>query len=104
MYVNLQSFSSHLVKNPRSAIDIRNRPGIPIPDEDPYSIAGSGSSGGSSGNGNGVRDRERSRANKEPRPPELPPRDGGQYGTKPSSRVNKMISYTEIVNFLSSIR
>merc|ERR1712045_566005 len=63
------------VKNPRSAIDIRNRPGIPIPDEDPYSIAGSGSSGGSSGNGNGVRDRERSRPNKEPRPPELPPRD-----------------------------
>jgi len=76
------------VKNPRSAIDIRNRPGIPIPDEDPYSIAGSGSSGGSSGNGNGVRDRERSRPNKEPRPPELPPRDGGQYGTKPSSRPN----------------
>ena len=76
-----------VVKNPRSAIDIRNRPGIPIPDEDPYSIAGSGSSGGSSGNGNGVRDRERSRPNKEPRPPELPPRDGGQYGTKPSSRV-----------------
>ena len=76
------------VKNPRSAIDIRNRPGIPIPDEDPYSIAGSGSSGGSSGNGNGVRDRERSRPNKEPRPPELPPRDGGaQYGTKANPRV-----------------
>nr|XP_040572116.1 uncharacterized protein LOC121121286 [Lepeophtheirus salmonis] len=52
--------------NPRSAIDIRNRPRIPIPDEDPYSVAGSGSSG-SSGNGN----RERSRD----KPPKLPPRD-----------------------------
>ncbi|CAB4067807.1 unnamed protein product [Lepeophtheirus salmonis] len=51
---------------PRSAIDIRNRPRIPIPDEDPYSVAGSGSSG-SSGNGN----RERSRD----KPPKLPPRD-----------------------------
>ena len=85
-----------LVKNPRSAIDIRNRPGIPIPDEDPYSIAGSGSSGGSSGNGNGVRDRERSRPNKEPRPPELPPRDGGQYGTK-SSRVKYLNSNSDII-------
>ena len=103
MYVTLKHCSFDLVKNPRSAIDIRNRPGIPIPDEDPYSIAGSGSSGGSSGNGNGVRDRERSRPNKEPRPPELPPRDGGQYGTKPSSRVNNINFYTEIVNFLSFI-
>merc|ERR1712110_1042394 len=77
------------IKNPRPAIDIRNRPRIPVPDEDPYSIAGSGSSGGSSGNGNGVRDRERSRPNKEPRPPELPPRDGGaQYGTKANPRPN----------------
>ena len=32
--------------------DIRNRPRIPIPDEDPYSVAGSGSSGSSSHNGN----------------------------------------------------
>ncbi|TRY71598.1 hypothetical protein TCAL_03422 [Tigriopus californicus] len=53
--------------------DIRNRPRIPIPDEDPYSIAGSGSSG-SSGNGN----RERSRD----KPPKLPPRDNNAiYGT-----------------------
>ena len=67
LYHILDTFLKHLpqpwmkpsfslaVKNPRSAIDIRNRPRIPIPDEDPYSIAGSGSSG-SSGNGN----RERS--------------------------------------------
>lgn len=32
------------------AVDIKNRPGIPVPDEDPYSVAGNGSgSGGSSG-------------------------------------------------------
>lgn len=31
-------------------LDIKNRPRIPIPDEDPYSIAGNGGgSGGSSG-------------------------------------------------------
>eukprot|EP00095_Tigriopus_kingsejongensis_P004392 maker-scaffold93_size381549-snap-gene-0.14 protein:Tk04392 transcript:maker-scaffold93_size381549-snap-gene-0.14-mRNA-1 annotation:"AGAP007416-PA" len=54
--------------------DIRNRPRIPIPDEDPYSIAGSGGSSGSSGNGN----RERSRD----KPPKLPPRDNNAiYGT-----------------------
>ena len=73
------------MKNPRSAIDIRNRPRIPIPDEDPYSIAGSGSSGGSSGNGNGPHGqhgygphggRERSRD----KPPKLPPREN-IYGT-----------------------
>ena len=29
-----------LVKNDRSNVDIRTRPRIPIPDEDPYSIAG----------------------------------------------------------------
>lgn len=35
-------------------LDIKNRPRIPIPDEDPYSIAGNGSgSSGSSGFGNG---------------------------------------------------
>ena len=33
--------------------DIRNRPRIPIPDEDPYSVAGSGSSGSSDSHGNG---------------------------------------------------
>lgn len=38
-------------------VDIKNRPRIPIPDEDPYSVAGngggSGGSSGSSGFGNG---------------------------------------------------
>lgn len=30
-------------------LDIKNRPRIPIPDEDPYSIAGNGGGSGSSG-------------------------------------------------------
>jgi len=67
------------IKNPRPAIDIRNRPRIPVPDEDPYSIAGSGSSG-SSGNGN----RERSRD----KPPKLPPRDNNSiYATGGLGRI-----------------
>ncbi len=69
--------SSFLVKNPRSAIDIRNRPRIPIPDEDPYSVAGSGSSG------NGNRDRSRDK------PPKLPPRDSNIYSTNRVPKVNR---------------
>jgi hypothetical protein len=61
--------------NPRSAIDIRNRPRIPIPDEDPYSVAGSGSSG------NGNRDRSRDK------PPKLPPRDSNIYSTNRAPKV-----------------
>ena len=71
--IQLNTCTVLAVKNPRPAIDIRNRPRIPVPDEDPYSIAGSGSSG-SSGNGN----RERSR---DPKPPKLPPRDNSIYAT-----------------------
>ncbi|GLG95027.1 Uncharacterized protein GBIM_02086 [Gryllus bimaculatus] len=75
----------------RAPLDIRNRPRIPVPDEDPYSVAGSGGSGGSgssgasSGGAGGVvaaareqllQQREallaRGRAD---RPPKLPPRD-----------------------------
>lgn len=73
-------------------MDIKNRPRIPIPDEDPYSIAssnanGSGSSGSSGyghGNGHGVvaatreqllmqMERGQRRGDK---PPKLPPREG----------------------------
>jgi hypothetical protein len=32
-----------VVKNERGGVDIRNRPRIPIPDEDPYSVAGTSS-------------------------------------------------------------
>jgi len=66
------------VKSPRSAIDIRNRPRIPVPDEDPYSIAGSGSSGGSSGNGNRVR---------QDKPPKLPPRDNNGKSRVSTRRI-----------------
>lgn len=71
--------------------DIRNRPRIPIPDEDPYSVAGSGSSGSSSHNGNSssngngpsnsnavIGSSSTKRADK---PPKLPPRDSGIYGS-----------------------
>eukprot|EP00088_Acartia_fossae_P053316 TRINITY_DN6057_c0_g1_i1.p1 TRINITY_DN6057_c0_g1~~TRINITY_DN6057_c0_g1_i1.p1 ORF type:complete len:426 (+),score=102.54 TRINITY_DN6057_c0_g1_i1:215-1492(+) len=57
------------VKNDRMGMDIRTRPRIPVPDEDPYSIAGSRSSGSSS---KGDRSRDR--------PPKLPPRDANIYG------------------------
>lgn len=74
------------IKNPRPAIDIRNRPRIPVPDEDPYSIAGSGSSG-SSGNGN----RERSRD----KPPKLPPRDNSIYATGGLGKVKADYDHME---------
>jgi len=74
------------IKNPRPAIDIRNRPRIPVPDEDPYSIAGSGSSG-SSGNGN----RERSRD----KPPKLPPRDNSIYATGGLGKVKPDYDHME---------
>lgn len=35
-------------------LDIKNRPRIPIPDEDPYSIAGNGSGGSSGSSGFGT--------------------------------------------------
>lgn len=62
--------------------DIRNRPRIPIPDEDPYSVAGSGSSG-SSHNGNtnaNVNGSNKDRRTTD-KPPKLPPRDNGIYGS-----------------------
>ena len=73
-------FAFFTVKNnPRAAIDIRNRPRIPIPDEDPYSVAGSGSSG------NGNRDRSRDK------PPKLPPRDSNVYATNRAAKVSRKV-------------
>ncbi|XP_052757760.1 uncharacterized protein LOC113518505 isoform X1 [Galleria mellonella] len=74
-------------------MDIKNRPRIPIPDEDPYSIAssnanGSGSSGSSGGyghNGHGVVAATREQLmmqmgqRRGDKPPKLPPRENG-YG------------------------
>jgi hypothetical protein len=77
----------------KRAMDIRNRPRIPIPDEDPYSVAGSGGSSGSSGvgtgtsgtgNGNGVvaatreqllQQQQQLLQRRSDKPPKLPPRD-----------------------------
>lgn len=65
-------------------MDIRNRPRIPVPDEDPYSVAGDGvmtrksspdfidmfvSPGSGSSGSSGVRERSKDK------PPKLPPRD-----------------------------
>lgn len=87
-------------------MDIKNRPRIPIPDEDPYSIAssnanGSGSSGSSGyghGNGHGVvaatreqllmqMERGQRRGDK---PPKLPPRENG-YGPADIPKVRKVV-------------
>lgn len=76
-------------------VDIKNRPRIPIPDEDPYSIAGNGggssvSSGFGASGSSGEIGRERAAAAREQlkaqsqlasgikrsdKPPKLPPRD-----------------------------
>ncbi|KAL3289454.1 hypothetical protein HHI36_022878 [Cryptolaemus montrouzieri] len=67
-------------------VDIKNRPRIPIPDEDPYSIAGNGSgssgSSGFAGNGNVAAAREQlllqsqqHAQRRSEKPPKLPPRE-----------------------------
>ena len=66
--------------------DIRNRPRIPIPDEDPYSVAGSGSSGSSQNGAPTNSNTTSTGGNKDRRPggdkpPKLPPRDNGIYGS-----------------------
>ncbi|XP_063395600.1 uncharacterized protein LOC134680402 isoform X1 [Cydia fagiglandana] len=72
-------------------MDIKNRPRIPIPDEDPYSIASSNANSGSSGssgyglNGHGVVAATREQLmmqmgqRRGDKPPKLPPRENG-YG------------------------
>lgn len=74
-------------------VDIRNRPRIPIPDEDPYSVAGNGSgSSGSNASGpmmtnngppNGyvaaTREQLLQQARRSDKPPKLPPRDNMAY-------------------------
>ncbi|CAG2067526.1 unnamed protein product [Timema podura] len=70
-------------------MDIKNRPRIPIPDEDPYSVAGSGGSSDSSGNQTGanipnmvavtrerlLQQQQRLLQRRNDKPPKLPPRD-----------------------------
>ncbi|KAK4306118.1 hypothetical protein Pmani_022024 [Petrolisthes manimaculis] len=62
--------------------NIRNRPRIPLPDEDPYSVAGSGASSGSSGGKDRGKDK----------PPKLPPRDSPGYPA-PGPRANGKSDY-----------
>lgn len=72
----------------KRVVDIRNRPRIPIPDEDPYSVAGSG---GSSGSSSGARESAQLQqpqslvsqphklGRRSDKPPKLPPRDNTPY-------------------------
>ncbi|KAF4527900.1 hypothetical protein B566_EDAN011291 [Ephemera danica] len=92
MIINVVAMDMLKAKLPpvKSRVDIRNRPRIPIPDEDPYSVAGSGSSGASSGRGSGdskdggvhqlqqqlLQQQQQRRSDK---PPKLPPRDAAGY-------------------------
>ena len=69
----------------RNPVDIRNRPRIPVPDEDPYSItmnggsSGSGSSGFGPGHVAATREQLMMQSQKlgrrSDKPPKLPPRD-----------------------------
>ncbi|KAK7592727.1 hypothetical protein V9T40_007479 [Parthenolecanium corni] len=56
----------------KRAVDIKNRPRIPLPDEDPYSVAGSGLVAA-------TREQLLSQQKNRDRPPKLPPRDNGPY-------------------------
>ncbi|XP_037926571.1 uncharacterized protein LOC119661342 [Hermetia illucens] len=91
--VAMDMLKSKLPPVQRPVVDIKNRPRIPIPDEDPYSVAGnSGGSSGSSGFGaNGVTptssghvaatreqlllQTQQLAARRSEKPPKLPPRD-----------------------------
>jgi hypothetical protein len=88
--VNLFTISNILVHRP---FDIRNRPRIPVPDEDPYVAAGIDSSG-SSGFGNDIyghvtREQIMMQSQYPPlrrdKPPKLPPRGDNLYGHEMSS-------------------
>ncbi|XP_073993474.1 expansion isoform X3 [Rhodnius prolixus] len=73
--VAMDMLKSKLPPVKRSTVDIRNRPRIPVPDEDPYSVASNG--GGSSGSSGGsVHQGPPRRSDK---PPKLPPRDNNPY-------------------------
>ena len=85
-------------------VDIKNRPRIPVPDEDPYSEANSASSTGSSGGGGSAGEgsgKDRVAATREQllmqstqfgtkrseKPPKLPPRDSTYHHDMPKVRL-----------------
>lgn len=88
----LMNLFSYAVQRP---VDIKNRPRIPVPDEDPYSEANSASSSGSSGGGGSAGEgtgKERVAAAREQlllqsaqfgKPPKLPPRDNSYHNDMP---------------------
>ncbi|RZF34634.1 hypothetical protein LSTR_LSTR012716 [Laodelphax striatellus] len=81
--VAMDMLKSKLPPVKRNTVDIRNRPRIPIPDEDPYSIAGNGGgSSGSSGGGGGVMQLPHGgqMMRRSDKPPKLPPRENGSNG------------------------
>ncbi|XP_075234685.1 expansion isoform X2 [Lycorma delicatula] len=75
--VAMDMLKSKLPPVKRSTVDIRNRPRIPIPDEDPYSVAGNGggSSGSSGGGGSLAAVQHGTGMRRSDKPPKLPPRD-----------------------------
>ncbi|XP_039301260.1 uncharacterized protein LOC111043775 [Nilaparvata lugens] len=78
--VAMDKLKSKLPPMKRNPVDIRNRPRIPIPDEDPYSIAGNGggSSGSSGGGGGGMQLQHGPQMmRRSDKPPKLPPRENG---------------------------
>ncbi|XP_066981568.1 uncharacterized protein [Macrobrachium rosenbergii] len=83
MIINIVAMDMLKSKLPPAKVapNIRNRPRIPIPDEDPYSVAGSGASSGSSG-----KDRK-------DKPPKLPPRDNPHYPPGHVPRSNGKSDY-----------
>lgn len=108
--ISLYSYQFILISVQRHPVDIKNRPRIPIPDEDPYSIAGNGAgSGGSSGssggfgiNGNGIintngghvattreqllMQAQQLAQRRSEKPPKLPPRDNQYAHESPYSQ------------------
>ncbi|KAG8312138.1 hypothetical protein J6590_030057 [Homalodisca vitripennis] len=78
VYSSLVLLITTCVTVKRSTVDIRNRPRIPIPDEDPYSVAGNGGgSSGSSGGGGSMGTQQHVR--RSDKPPKLPPRGDAPY-------------------------
>jgi hypothetical protein len=88
-------FFTHVFHTVQRPVDIKNRPRIPVPDEDPYSEAvNSASSSGSLGSGGSAGEgKDRIAATREQlllqtqqfgtkrseKPPKLPPRENGIY-------------------------
>ncbi|PNF24214.1 hypothetical protein B7P43_G15850, partial [Cryptotermes secundus] len=59
----------------KRAVDIRNRPRIPIPDEDPYSVAGNGTGMVAAAREQLLQQQQQLLQRRSDKPPKLPPRD-----------------------------